>query len=177
MVSAALHLGVLAALLIGIPPLGPAAPANGPVIVLQLVEVRGAPRPASRARTPPVHRDTGPAAQPSVAAAPASGNSVTNARATGPGVVPARPDARFVNQGPVYPPEAVADGEAGVVILRVHVGADGTVRGVDVARSSGHPPLDQAARRAVARWRYRPATRDGVPVASEVPLRVVFRLH
>ena len=41
---------------------------------------------------------------------------------------------------------------------------------------SGHSALREAARKAVLGWRFAPATRDGVPVASTHRVPVQFRL-
>jgi protein TonB len=45
---------------------------------------------------------------------------------------------------------------------------------VEVARSSSHRALDQAAVRAVRRWRFEPATRQGRPVSQVVQVPVAF---
>ncbi len=84
-------------------------------------------------------------------------------------------EAESGNWPPIYPPEAGRLGQQGSVLLSVHVAADGRVTAVDVAKSSGYPLLDEAARKAVAAWRYRPARRDdGMPVASDVEQIVEF---
>lgn len=46
----------------------------------------------------------------------------------------------------------------------------------DLIESGGFPRLDAAALECVKSWTFRPATRDGVPVASLEPHRVTFRL-
>jgi len=68
-------------------------------------------------------------------------------------------------------------GEQGTVGLELSVGADGRVVNVVVARSSGSPMLDAAARRAVAEWRFRPAMRDGEPIVGTIRTSVHFRLQ
>jgi len=45
---------------------------------------------------------------------------------------------------------------------------------VDVIASSGSPALDRAAAEAVKRWRFAPATRDGVPIDAYVTLRIRY---
>jgi protein TonB len=90
---------------------------------------------------------------------------------------PQAPDAATVPPVPVYQPApsrpAGMAGRSGVVLLRLLVGADGGVAEVRVHASSGHPPLDAAAARAAAGWRFRPATQAGAAVAAwvEVPVR------
>jgi protein TonB len=70
------------------------------------------------------------------------------------------------NAGPVYPLESALRREAGIVQLIVHVDAQGAVEGIDIAQSSGFPDLDHAAITAARRWHFRPAFKDGHPVAS-----------
>ena len=101
-------------------------------------------------------------------------DSDSNAVASGPGIIPAAPDDRARNQPPVYPQEAVRLGQQGAVVLLIHVSADGAAIGSDVVESSGYNSLDQAARQAVARWRFQPGMKDGKPVASDMPMRFVF---
>jgi TonB family protein len=68
---------------------------------------------------------------------------------------------------------AVQDTE-GTVALRAFVAADGTVRSVVVVTSSGSDVLDRAAARAVQRWRFAPATRDGTPIDAYVVVKVRY---
>ncbi|PHS79645.1 MAG: hypothetical protein COB59_00955 [Rhodospirillaceae bacterium] len=64
----------------------------------------------------------------------------------------------------------------GRVILRVFVRADGGVKSVVTDTSSGYGLLDRAARVAVLRWRFAPATRGGKVVDGEVLIPFDFRL-
>lgn len=75
---------------------------------------------------------------------------------------------------PDYPPEALRNGDSGTVLLRVHVGADGTPYAVDLLESSHSRALDRAASDVVKRWRFRPAQRDGQAVAGEVQIPIAF---
>lgn len=77
---------------------------------------------------------------------------------------------------PRYPQASMRNGEHGTVLLRVLVGTDGLPQQVDIARSSGHPRLDRAAREAVQRWRFRPVTIDGVVVPASGLVPVAFNL-
>ena len=76
---------------------------------------------------------------------------------SGPDIVPASPDTRHPNAPPGYPREAAARREEGDVGLIVDVAADGHAAAVQIASSSGYAVLDDAARRAVSRWHFRPA--------------------
>jgi TonB family protein len=87
--------------------------------------------------------------------------------------------ARYAkNPAPDYPAEARLRGEEGTVVVRVLVAADGSVRWVEIAKSSGFDLLDQQALRTVrTRWRFVAARRKGVAVDSWVlvPIRFVLR--
>lgn len=61
------------------------------------------------------------------------------------------------------------------VFLRIS--PEGRVDDVEVIRSSGYPALDESAKRAVLRWRFRPAMRDGIPVSGSIRTSVDFRLQ
>ncbi|MFZ5663167.1 MAG: energy transducer TonB [Pseudomonadota bacterium] len=79
---------------------------------------------------------------------------------------------------PPYPPQAVRQGLTGSVLLRVTVDIDGTPIEAAIERSSGHRLLDQAARRHVlARWRFEPAMRDGMPIRAVGLVPVDFVLE
>jgi protein TonB len=77
---------------------------------------------------------------------------------------------------PEYPRLAMRRGEEGSVLCHIHVDAGGGVTRVEIERSSGHPRLDDAARVALATWRFRPCTIDGAPAASIYRHRVRFEL-
>jgi protein TonB len=76
-----------------------------------------------------------------------------------------------------YPRASKILDEQGVVILNVRIGIDGRPLEIIIGASSGHSRLDQAARAAVAHWRFRPVTRDGVPIETWTKLPVAFRLQ
>ncbi|MFO1153910.1 MAG: energy transducer TonB [Rhodospirillales bacterium] len=80
------------------------------------------------------------------------------------------------NPMPDYPPAARRRGIEGTVVLRVEVSAEGRPLAVEIAKSSGSDSLDEAARAAIARWRFRPATRAGEAVAATASVPVRFRL-
>lgn len=105
-----------------------------------------------------------------------SGGTTTNALRNGGGGASARPDYG-VNPKPPYPFMARRMGAQGVVLLRVHVRADGSVAEVQIGQSSGFLLLDNSALQTVRdSWRFIPARLDGVPVESwvEVPIRFVL---
>ncbi len=132
------------------------------------------PRPTPPAR--PAQRNQPPAEASRSGEEAAAQNAAGVGRATG-AVVPPGPDARYNNAAPSYPEAARLRGEQGTVGLEIAVGTDGRVITVNVARSSGSPMLDAAARRAVQEWRFRPAMRDGEPVPGTIRTQVHFRLQ
>lgn len=81
------------------------------------------------------------------------------------------------NPAPDYPYRARQRGWEGRVVLRVAIDDRGRPVDIDIATSSGHGVLDRAAHQTVAGWTFRPATRDGRPVAGEAIVPIVFRLN
>ena len=71
-------------------------------------------------------------------------------------------------------PQVVREALQGRVVLRMLVLADGTVGRVEVASSSGHPALDDAAVASAWTWIFAPATRDGQPIHAWVLIPVRF---
>ena len=92
-------------------------------------------------------------------------------------VIPPRPNPSDVMKNwPVYPEALRRTGEQGTVLLKIRVDAGGVPRQIGIARSSNVALLDEAAVRAVSRWRFSPATQGGKTVAATVSLPIDFRL-
>ncbi|MCW2389784.1 protein TonB [Sphingobium sp. B11D3B] len=95
-----------------------------------------------------------------------------------PVIVPAQPDARFADRfRPPYPPAMQREGREGSVTVRVSIDERGRVTAVEQVRASDPAFFEAAQRHALRAWRFRPATRDGVPVASEQVLTLRFELE
>ena len=62
---------------------------------------------------------------------------------------------------PVYPSKLLSKGIGGRVVVEVVVDATGKIAGAKVRNSSGNRDLDEAALKAVRKWRFRPAVRGG----------------
>lgn len=75
---------------------------------------------------------------------------------------------------PQYPAVARAIHLAGTVYLRAIIGADGTVRQLEVI--SGNPMLANPALQAVRQWRYQPTRLNGEAVEVETFITVNFIL-
>ncbi|MCE9637398.1 MAG: TonB family protein [Planctomycetes bacterium] len=79
---------------------------------------------------------------------------------------------------PTYPASASASHVEGIVMLEADVLEDGTVGEVRILESSGSKALDDAAIRAVRRWRFEPERLDGVALRSTVRLPAIkFRIE
>lgn len=96
---------------------------------------------------------------------------------SGTAVIPAGIDSKVHNRLPTYPAEAGRRGEEGLVVLLVRIAPDGTASSVDVRESSGYQVLDERARAAVSRWRFRAAVQDGAPIASAMEVDVHFAIR
>ena len=75
-----------------------------------------------------------------------------------------------------YPEEARRLGIEGEVKLRLVVDEQGLVRGVTIVRDPGHGFGQVAQRCARSYCRFRPALRNGEPVATEIPYTIRFEL-
>ncbi len=81
------------------------------------------------------------------------------------------------NAPPVYPAEALRNGWEGTVLVEIRTDAMGGVESVALARSSGYPPLDEAALVAARAWRFSPRLVEGVPAPDWFQKPVVFTLR
>ncbi|MDP3637359.1 MAG: energy transducer TonB [Azonexus sp.] len=91
---------------------------------------------------------------------------------------PARFDAAYLhNPRPNYPAVSRRLGEEGKVLLRVLVSPDGRAAAVNLEKSSNFERLDEAARQAVAQWRFVPAKRGDETVEATIIIPLVFRLE
>jgi TonB family protein len=98
-----------------------------------------------------------------------------------PGIYPAgrqgvtAPQVIF-NPEPSFSDEARKAKAQGIVLLLLVVGKDGHPYDVRVGQSLGMG-LDEKAIEAVNRWRFRPATLNGQPVATRIAVQVDFHLY
>ena len=75
---------------------------------------------------------------------------------------------------PAYPIELMRRNVGGTVSLYAVIRSDGSVGDVRVLRGVDDQ-LDEFARTALSRWRFRPATKNGSPVAIEAVVMIPFR--
>jgi TonB family protein len=98
-----------------------------------------------------------------------------------PGIYPAGKMGVTVPQA-IYSPEPAFSDEArkmkqqGIVQLLLVVGKDGHAYDIRVRQSLGMG-LDEKAMEAVSHWRFRPATLNGQPVATQIAVEVDFHLY
>jgi protein TonB len=77
---------------------------------------------------------------------------------------------------PEYSEEARKAKFQGTSVVSLIVGPDGLPRNIRVSRSLGLG-LDEKAIEAVKQWRFKPAEKDGKPVAVEISVEVDFHLY
>lgn len=93
----------------------------------------------------------------------------------GTGVV--SPVAIYQEQ-PVYPPMARRNRERGLVEAEALIGVNGSVEEIRITRVEGrNVGFEKATEDAIRKWRYRPATKDGVKVRMWVTIRVPFHFE
>ena len=133
------------------------------------------PRPVNPRADNPATRDP---KEPEPEASAAEQASATPSNKSEEPLVESRYDVRSLNNPkPPYPFAARRNGMEGSVVLRAHVLEDGHCAEVKLMTSSGHDLLDNSALETVKRWRFVPASRGGVAVASWVEIPITFRLQ
>jgi protein TonB len=144
------------------------------------------PKPESRPEptsTPPPDPTLGSQSQPGTESQPVSEPApkpqITPESASAPSTGPAATeDAEGLdNPPPPYPRRAYFDRLTGTVHLRLRIDTNGQVADLEIAESSGHSILDDAAASSVIDWRFKPAHRDGRPVTQWVEVPITFQLE
>jgi TonB family protein len=77
---------------------------------------------------------------------------------------------------PKYPPEMIQAHVEGEVVLYAIIRKDGSIDSIQVVHSLD-PQLDVNSMQALASWKFRPATREGVPVELETVVHIPFRFR
>jgi TonB family protein len=143
----------------------------------QFGAVEGVPGPPTSSRGP---GDSG------VGARPGSDRAGLGNGTDGPGVgdgsggtgAGVSPPTLIYRALPQYTPEAMRAKLQGVAYLTGVVGVDGTLHDIRIVRSLDAAfGLDQEAIKCVRQWRFKPASRQGKPVAVFVNLEVAFNLR
>ena len=146
-------------------------PSSLDIVVTSTIPVTtNVPRAPKTAQAPP-----SVAAKPATTAANQNGAARTDNESThSPIYVAAQLQS---GAPPTYPDSSRRVGEAGSVALRTQVASDGSVVAVEIVTSSGFVALDNAAVNAVSAWKFAPATRDGVAMASLITHTITFKLE
>ncbi|MEM1085751.1 MAG: energy transducer TonB [Verrucomicrobiota bacterium] len=76
------------------------------------------------------------------------------------------PPQPYAKSPPVYPNQLLSKGVGGKVLVSCVVDAKGAVVSTKIKESSGNRLLDQAAIKAVKRWKFKPAVRGGKEVKA-----------
>jgi protein TonB len=135
------------------------------------------PLPVPVVNTPSPTAVTAPPAPPQPAVPPA---------AVAPDPSPAAPATpKTISSGveyiqkpqPEIPAASKRMGETGTVMLRVLVDEKGRPESVDIQKSSNFPRLDEAAKQAMRRARFKPNIDDGKPTRVYVIAPIVFQLE
>jgi protein TonB len=105
------------------------------------------------------------------------GNGVMIDPPSDPVLTDALPDPKAMRDfQPTYPPSMQRAQAEGKVTVRVRVGADGRVLAVEKLFATNDAFWEVTERQALRKWRFRPATRDGVPVEGVKIMTVHFKL-
>lgn len=128
-------------------PSSPQATANTPVTAPKSTPQRTASAGSAPATTPP----------------PSSGGETR-------AVVPLKMEA------PAYPREAYLRREEGFVVVEFTINAQGATEDITVVEAEPRNTFDREAQRAVARWSFQPALRDGRPVSQRIRHTLEFTL-
>jgi protein TonB len=150
-------------------------PITEPKPVIKRVKQPQPPQPHPRATPAPANPQTPPAATEHTIVATSS--RLTATPEPPPSMTVPRKVEYLYNPSPDYPPRARRLGLEGEVLIRTRVLPNGEPDELVLAQSSGYALLDQAAMKAVRKWRFRPALRSDEQIASWVEIPVRFRLE
>ncbi len=152
--------------------------------------IRQQPRPAPRPDAPIPQVPTRPDSGVTVTPDPLPYTPPTGIEGTGAGTVtvdPPKATPLFVQPGidpryaadfqPSYPSEERRAEREGRVVVRVLVGTDGRVKQVERVSATTDTFYRATLDRALAKWRFKPATRDGVPVEAWRSMALTFVLQ
>jgi protein TonB len=182
------------------PQLVPSLKAPDPIKIIDIpIAPPPVPKPLPKAETKPIEQifaprpevpvtpetpifDTTPV-EPKVAPPPDLGTLA----GTGAGdAAPAKPvaaligaiaDPRYARDfQPEYPASEIRSGREGLVAVRVLIGTDGRVKAIEQIRATSPAFFDATRRQALSKWRFKPATRGGVPQESWKTVNLRFEL-
>ena len=95
-----------------------------------------------------------------------------------PVLVEPKLNRRYARQfQPPYPSGRLRLGEEGAVSVRVLVGSDGRAKDIQLIDTPHQDFWNATRRHALRKWRFSPATKDGVPYESWITLKVQFEIN
>lgn len=167
-----------------------------PGTIVELPKPPPPPNPTKKADPTPKTAATTDAVDPIVDTPPLTGDTVQPGPLTpepypydpGPPVKAADPpappklvfadlDPRYAGGfQPDYPAREQRGGIEGVARVRVLIGTDGRVKAVELVSTDSPGFFEETKRRALAKWRFKPATRGGVPEESWKVMTVRFEI-
>ena len=119
---------------------------------------------------PPTGSGTGPIA--------GGGPAVEPPAPPAPVLVDAQVDPRYAAAlQPPYPAEERRAEHGGRVVVRVLIGVDGRVKQVERRSADSDAFYRETERQALTKWRFKPATRDGIPVEGWRTMAIRFVLQ
>jgi len=125
------------------------------------------PEPPTATPVPPTATPIPPTPTPSVR----EGDIVV----VGPGV---SPPVMIYQEQPKYPPAAERMRANGLVEAEALIGVDGVVEEIRITKvEGGNVGFEKATEEAINKWRYKPATKNGVRVRMWIKIRVPFELR
>lgn len=200
-VAALLAVGLPAALVVAValsPMIIETIPKTDPMVgtLIRLPLPPPPPEPTPDAKPVPRTASATDTATPVVATVPSSDNRVVEGPVIpdvipvdlGPPAKPADPppqpklvfaelDPRFAGTfQPDYPAREQRGGIEGIAKVRVLIGTDGRVKAVELLSTDSQGFFEETKRRALAKWRFKPATRGGVAEESWKVMTVRFEI-
>ncbi len=122
--------------------------------------------------------DPGPPPSPPGAADDLGGGAAVEPVKPPPVITGTEVDPRYAHAfQPAYPPAEQRAGRDGVVTLKVLVGIDGRVVRAEQVLATSEEFWRVTLKQALGKWRFKPATRDGVPFEAWRTMTVRFRLQ
>lgn len=121
--------------------------------------------------------DIRPETQPVIGPPATTGGEVVHETVAPPPLIAAVVDPRYARDfQPDYPAAEIRSGFEGTVAVRVLIGVDGRVKQVEQVGAGNANFFNATRRQALAHWRFKPATRGGVPQESWKTMTVRFEL-
>ena len=152
-------------------PLEPQQPSNSVIDrPVPLVPVPADPQPAIDVRPAPLP-DPGPLIGPAIEPAPQPNLAPRPIVRTGPRFATPQSHLR-----PPYPSSKIASDEEAALRLKLSIDERGRVIAVEPVGSADPVFFEAARKHLIARWRYKPATEDGRPIASSTVITLRFQL-